>query len=241
MNLFDNYNLLLKSCIDSNYDFVDFCRINQTSNKSIIIRHDIDCSPNLALKMAKIEHKMGVKATYFFMLRSPFYNLFTRANNEAVKEIINLGHNIGLHYDEGYAARDERLQELIDEEIKMLENNFDIKITVVSFHQPSEKIVNNDIFITQINTYDKKYFKDIKYLSDSNMKFKEDPISIIKSNTFKKIQMLIHPMWWTIKGDTTEEKFKNTIELNFEAEQKQILSTERAYGKGKTIKFYKYQ
>ena len=74
--------------------------------------------------MAKIEHKFGVKATYFFMLRSPFYNIFTRANNEAVKEIIKLGHNIGLHYDEGYAAKDERLQELIDEEIKMLEINF---------------------------------------------------------------------------------------------------------------------
>jgi hypothetical protein len=237
MNLFDNYNLLLKSCKDSNYDFVDFCQINQTTKKSIVIRHDIDFSPMLALKMAKTEHEMGVKSTYFFMPRSPFYNLFTRTNNEVVKEVLELGHNIGLHYDEGYAAREGSLQELIDKEIKMLENNFDIKIAVVSFHQPSERIISNEISISQINTYDNKYFKDIKYLSDSNMNFKEDPISIITSSMFEKIQLLIHPMWWMIKGKSTKEKFANTIKLNFEIEQKQILSTERSYGEGKKIKF----
>ena len=118
---------------------------------------------------------------------------------------------------------------------RSLENNFDIKINAVSFHQPSQKIIDNEIKIKQINTYDKEFFKDIKYLSDSNMIFKEVLIDIIKSQEFSKIQLLVHPIWWVADGETTEQKWINSIKKNFELEQKQVLLTERAYGNKKVM------
>lgn len=229
----ETYRQLLELVLDLKYEFF---RYSSNHNKyTVLLRHDIDISPYLALNMAKVENHLNIKSTYFFMIRSPFYNLFSRVNNEVVKEIISMGHEIGLHYDEGYYPENRNLQTLIDNEIKIFESNFGIKINVISFHQPSQKIIDNEIKIKQINTYDKDFFRDIKYLSDSNMDFKENPLEILQSRKFSKIQLLIHPIWWMIEGNTTEEKFMNAITLNFELEQKQVLKTERAYGGHKKL------
>lgn len=229
----NSYGELLREIHNSGYTF---CSFQDILEKACLLRHDIDISPKLALKMAKIEYGLGIKSTYFFMIRSPFYNIFSRANNEIVKEILSFGHEIALHYDEGYYKSEGiDLQVLVNDEIDILEKNFNIKINVVSFHQPSQKIIDNEIKIKQINTYDKEFFKDIKYLSDSNMIFKEDPIDVIKSEKYLKIQLLIHPIWWVANGKNTEEKWMNSIKQNFELEQKQILLTERAYGNKKNM------
>lgn len=225
------------------YEFSRYEDITKDNKKQVIIRHDIDNSISYALNMAKIEKRSlmssccggGGSTTYFLMLRSPFYNLFSRANNDAVREIIDLGHNIGLHYDEGYYADNLNLKELVNREINFIESNFQIKVNCVSFHQPSQKIINNEVKIDQINTYDKNFFKDIKYLSDSNMSFREDPFKIISEKKYNKIQILIHPIWWMAKGNSTEEKFIDAIKHNFNLEQRQILTTERAYGDAKSI------
>lgn len=228
----DQYKQILENASAYNYTFSNY---KGNHDKMIILRHDIDVSPKLALEMAKIEFDLGIKSIYFFMVRSPFYNLFSRANDSIVREIIDMGHHIGLHFDEGYYSKNLDLQTLIDEEIDILEKCFSINIDTVSFHQPSQKIINNEISIKQINTYDKHFFKDIKYLSDSNMSFKENPLEIIEKNKYNKIQMLTHPIWWTVRGNNTEEKFTNAIKQNFELEQKQILETERAYGVKKNL------
>ena len=36
------------------------------------------------------------------MWRSPIYNLMGRESQKFVEEIINLGHSLGLHYDQGF-------------------------------------------------------------------------------------------------------------------------------------------
>lgn len=228
------YRMLLDKFKEYGFSFNYF---DNFKDKSCILRHDIDVSPKLALEMAKLEHKLGVNSTFFFMVRSPFYNLFSRANDNIVRQIIDMGHCIGLHYDEGYYSKNISLQELVDSEILMLEKKFDTRINVVSFHQPSKKIIDNSIGIKQINTYDKSYFRDIKYVSDSNMIFKDDIIDIITSGVYPKIQVLIHPIWWMACGNDTEEKFISAIKCNFEQEQEQVVNTERAYGNRKDIKF----
>ena len=44
-------------------------------------RHDIDVSPNRALRLAQIEHEGGLKATYFFLLHCEFYNCMEARKN----------------------------------------------------------------------------------------------------------------------------------------------------------------
>jgi hypothetical protein len=59
----------------------------------IIVRHDVDRLPGNALEMAKLEHGMGVVATYYFRAVPQSWD------EDVMKEITSLGHEIGYHYE----------------------------------------------------------------------------------------------------------------------------------------------
>src|SRR4051812_6000720 len=80
------YETLLKQAVDSGYQFCSFENIDvDNSGKICYLRHDIDADVTAALKLAEIENSLGIRATYFFMLRSPVYNLFSRFNQKLVE------------------------------------------------------------------------------------------------------------------------------------------------------------
>ena len=98
-----SYRNLLTSALDVGYEFISFVKAqNLTKEKpdqnsgTCILRHDIDVNVNFALKMAQLEHDLGISSTYFFMFRSPFYNLSSRYSQDCVEKIIDLGHEIAL-------------------------------------------------------------------------------------------------------------------------------------------------
>ena len=64
-----------------------------------IIRHDIDMSPTQALALARIEANLGVRATYTILLTGDFYSPFEFANRQLLRQISDLGHDLGLHFD----------------------------------------------------------------------------------------------------------------------------------------------
>ena len=69
------YKQLIRSLIKSNYAFQtmeDF--FESPEDKCIIFRHDVDRLPQNALRMAKLENEIGVKATYYFRSVSCSYN-----------------------------------------------------------------------------------------------------------------------------------------------------------------------
>ena len=233
------YTSLLQAALDNKYHFVNFQSLKVDNNEKIcVMRHDIDVDLNAAYEMAKIEASVNVKSTYFLMLRSPVYNLFSRSNHRLVNEIIQLGQEIALHYDEAFYSKEIPLNELINEEATIIENMFGKKIHVVSFHQPSIKIVENVFKLENfINTYDKQDLKGIHYISDSNKVWKaETPWDIFENSIYKKMQLLIHPIWWmTAQEDTTENLWSRSIINNFKREEQQIFLTERAYGAKREI------
>ena len=93
------YKKLLTNINGKNYKFLkidDYFSLSEKLNVSqslIIMRHDVDRKPQNALKMAKLEHKLGVKATYYFRTISQ------TLKPEIIKEIAELGHEIGYHYE----------------------------------------------------------------------------------------------------------------------------------------------
>ena len=65
------------------------------------LAHDIDNSPEQALALARVEREMGVRSTYFVLLRSEFYNVAARRCLETLGADPRLvGHELGLHFDE---------------------------------------------------------------------------------------------------------------------------------------------
>ena len=258
----ENYKNILTRAKDIGYRFITFedlfgnnarKDLFKANNGLCLLRHDIDASLFAALELSCLERELAITSNYFFMLRSPCYNLLSRFNSDCVRKIIENGHAAELHYDQGY---DEvqgfsiaETEASIKREIIFLQETFNRKIHSVSFHQPSQKVLNNKIkCYGRVNTYDKEILKDFYYISDSNRKF--EPFNCININEEnlneriynslasyfpKNIQLLIHPIWWVIEGGTTQEVWSNVIKQNFIHSQEQLLSTEKAYGKRKKI------
>jgi len=194
-----NYSFLLKFAM-KNYSFVFF--EDNIPTKSIILRHDIDVSIEHAFKMAKIEESLGVCATYFVQLHSRFYNTVDAKNYILIKDLLKMGHKVGLHFDTHFWGVDnERLLEhYLTQDKKMFENIFEINLDAFSFH-------NNDEFTLRcerekiaglINVYSKYFKGQISYCSDSLGYWRYDRLEDIlkKSNVNDRIQILIHPCWW---------------------------------------------
>ena len=72
----------------------------ETARRCVILRHDIDTSLSQAVRLAELEAEEGVWSTWFVLLRTDFYNAFSKAGTEALLRIQSLGHEIGLHFDE---------------------------------------------------------------------------------------------------------------------------------------------
>ena len=69
------------------------------SSKTLLLRHDVDFSVDLAHLLAQVEFKLNVSSTYFFMLSTNMYSLLSAHNQSLVKDIAEMGHKISLHFD----------------------------------------------------------------------------------------------------------------------------------------------
>ena len=138
------------------------------------------------------------------MLSNPIYNVFSKRNKKHIQNIKTFGHDISIHFD--FKVGD------LKQEIDIFESFFDIKINIISIHRPDLKLLNEIDFE---HTYLPKYFKDIKYFSDSRGEFSyEHPTESEEFKKRKSIQLLIHPAWWMSNKSNPIEIIQDTIDKN---------------------------
>jgi len=188
-----------------------FCEYKDLSGgNKIILRHDVDFSLHSAVCMAELESNLGVRSTYFLILTSNFYNLANESSISAVRQIMSEGHNIGLHFDEmnyrEHIGQEELVKEDIMQELFMLSKLLDREINIISYHRPSQNILDSELVIPGvINTYSSRFFKDFKYISDSRRNWREPVEEILEHAQYPNIQMLTHPFWYHNREETMSE------------------------------------
>ena len=88
------YEQILTALIQSNYEFQTFSEfLNNPKNKSVILRHDVDLLPRNSLVFARIQAKQKIKGVYYFRSVPESWD------ENIIKEIYELGHEIGYHYE----------------------------------------------------------------------------------------------------------------------------------------------
>ena len=93
------YTELLHKLLDGHYRFVTFeyyCshKPELEAERFIILRHDVDLKADNSLATAKIEHQLGIKASYYF-------RVVKQSNKpEIIRAIAALSHEIGYHYED---------------------------------------------------------------------------------------------------------------------------------------------
>lgn len=93
------YGKMLSILKKHNYRICDY-HAHSKYDKAAVLRHDIDMDIQRAVEMARLEAELGVRATYFVLISSDFYNVFSARNTAGLREITALGHSVGLHFDE---------------------------------------------------------------------------------------------------------------------------------------------
>jgi hypothetical protein len=196
------------------------------------LRHDCDNDLVAAVRLARIEGEVGVSSTYFVMLRSAMYNLLASTNAALVREIVALGHRLGLHFDESLHAdvAPGRIAALVDRERAWLHDEFGQPIEVVSFHQPSPRVLEGNLALNCLNTYDRTAFAGVHYISDSNLRFRDgDPIALFQDRRHRLIQLALHPEWWSERPLALDAKWDAMLANNLDLMQQGLIGRELTF------------
>ncbi len=213
----------------SNYKFIGYRKL-ALGEKFVLWRHDCDYSLNRSLRLAQIEHQESVKATYFLNPHCEFYNLLEKEQAQIVKEILTLGHDIGLHFDAAYydVQSEGQLDALVEREASWLADWFGVKPVAFSFHNPTEFLLScdQDNYGGLPNCYSKTFKTKIPYCSDSNGYWRFRRLwDVLESAQDPCLQVLTHPGWWQEAAATPRERIFRSVDGR-------AVAVMRAYDKG---------
>jgi len=98
----DVYFALIDSFKKSSYvllPYIHYISNNNEYEKCVVLRHDVDKLPENALRMAELEDRLGVKASYYFRMKKESYD------EDVIRQIVDMGHEVGYHYEDLDLAR----------------------------------------------------------------------------------------------------------------------------------------
>jgi hypothetical protein len=198
------------------------CRLEdlRPAERDLYLRHDVDMSLELAVRMARLEAQMGMFSTYFVLVSTTLYNPASAASRRLMAEIIDCGHEIGLHFDATQADGDD-LDAAADRECQVLEALTGRAVESISFHRPAREFLGSSRRLAgRRHTYEPPFFSEIGYVSDSNGGWHHGhPLEHEAVRSGGAIQLLTHPIWWMGEGE------RDTVPLirSFVAERQQAL------------------
>ena len=188
----EHYRELLAAAETGGYRWASFDV--QPRPGDLYLRHDVDLSLEAALELARVEHELGVRATYFLMTESAFYNLDSHVGRETLAQLRQWGHAVGLHAVHPRAELDDR---------------FD---NVIAWHNPDPGYMSEPV-AGAVNVMESPFFTQGLYRSDSNRHWREGcPHDDLAAGAFEWLQLLIHPEIWVYEGATMRETMESMLD-----------------------------
>ena len=193
----DFYKTLIKT-VQNNFNdqiitFSDFLSAPGKPERFCIIRHDVDRNHSAALRMAIYEAELGVQASYYFRTKNQ------RFNENVIRRINDLGHEVGFHYESLASARGNYQNALADFKNCIRDFQNISKISTISMHgSPLSKYNNLDLWqkFDRMKVFDELGligdvvldidFSDIAFITDTGRNWQSQ-----KGNLRDKVKSLI--------------------------------------------------
>ena len=80
---YSNYRKILTKNKSLIFDYKEI----KNKNSFILLRHDVEFSPQRALRIAEIDHSENVSSSFLFQVRSNAYNVLSTINREIILQI----------------------------------------------------------------------------------------------------------------------------------------------------------
>jgi hypothetical protein len=200
----------------------------EVGKPKLILRHDIDVSLKRGLRTAEIENEFGVPATYMVMTNSSLYCIKDQTSRDILRQLINLGHEVGLHFDLDEEERNKTykvsfVEAKIHSAYEELENIIGLQVRSISFHRPVPQIFVGPLMIGgRVNAYAKELMA--WYLSDSKGYWREgEPLPKLVHANKPLLQMLVHPIWWGNEHMLPEDRLQEFFDTETQGQSYQYV------------------
>lgn len=183
------YEQFLQGALDAGYQLVSYeDYLENTYPKALILRHDVDKKPQNSLKTAQLQHRLGVKGTYYFRAVPGSFD------EAVIKQIVDLGHEVGYHYEDLTICKGDYVKSIVHFEkwLDKLKKFYPVK-TVCMHGSPLSKLDNRKLW-DKYNYQDygviaEPYFdidfNKVFYITDTGRKWDGNKVSVrdkVKSN-----------------------------------------------------------
>ena len=199
----EEYAQFIKKLQEQNYSFISFPEAPRykDSDHTCLLRHDVDVSLEAAETLSSIESDLlGISSTFFIMISCPLYNIHSKEGRRRLQNI-SRRHHIGLHFDCSiyHDLSQVNLNEYVQAECDALQ----LPVTAVSFHCPGSFELERAALRNHVHTYEPQFTKSsYAYFADSGGKWRYgNPLESSEFKSGQNLHILIHPMWWLMKGN----------------------------------------
>ncbi|WP_207485291.1 hypothetical protein [Arenibaculum pallidiluteum] len=212
----DTFRGVITHALRSGYSFQRLDRAVDAAERAtplIRLRHDVDISPIMALRLGEIEHEHGVAGNFFFQLNAETYSFLVPGTLAIIRRLREMGHCVGVHIDETLVGREEPA---IASTLDWVAGQIVGIDRAVSFHRPSPQVLGRR-YQRFVSAYDDRVFDPDSYLSDSrrSMAFHRTVMAWIDDRR-PCLQLLLHPEWWC--GVDSLEQFWDMLRARRTAE-----------------------
>jgi hypothetical protein len=170
--------------------------ISLASNTCEIL-HDLDHPEDNILEIAELERIHQISAKYFIRIHAKNYNPFSLKNLQIYRKLVEMGHELGLHFEPGFYSENS-ITEAITKEAEALQFIVGVPIKYLSIHEPARFGSVNQASIPNSLLYycwNSTYYTDKKYISDSSARWREGCMCE-HIGKHEKLIILTHPIWW---------------------------------------------
>lgn len=185
---------------------------------TLFLRHDIKISLNRALPLAEFEQEYGLPATYMVRTDSPLYSLQERYARIHLLELIQMGHEVGLHFDLTCAEQQSQsflrvIESRLHAACEQLEQIICRPVRTVSFQRPIPLLFGGPLIIDGRVNADAHELRTW-CISESEGTWQEDePMVSIERPRGHILQIILHPIWWGEKHLPAPQRLQDFFEL----------------------------
>jgi hypothetical protein len=168
------------------------------AGRYVALRHDIDFAPEHSVAMAELEHDAGVASTYFVLADGQFYNPLDPAVIRQLRRIVELGHEIGLHFAVAHALHEDLgqevafrlalLSEIVGAPVRSYSQHDPVNAGFASIELPPGRV-------PCVDAYEVVRRHDLLYVSDSAMMWREHTFETALA-TDRNLCLVAHPHSW---------------------------------------------
>lgn len=171
----------------------------------LVLRHDLDNSIEQALRIARIDAAQGCSSSFFVRVHARGYNIMSLPSLEAIREMDDLGHDVGLHLEGGIGevvGGDNT--DWADRQRQVFEAAVGRPLRGFSLHEPArmgglefaDALLDRWSDSVTYHAYEDRFTTpSMKYLSDSSGNWREGHFGLWIGRE-PRLQVLTHPFWW---------------------------------------------